>query len=389
MPEQATLLTLGVEEEYLLLDPLTGLPAPQAEKVRFAAGLQPSLNEGEVQAELLQAQLEVATPVCRELAEIGGHLLRMRLALGEAAQESGCCLAACAAAPFSGQEPVPVTCSPRYLALHSDAPQLIDEQLINGMHVHVGMPDRSAGVAVLNRLRPWLPLLVALSASSPLWHGHDTGFASWRTLVFGRWAVSGMPPQFADARDYDRRLRELVESRMIRDTGQLYWQARLSERYPTIEVRAMDVQLRADDAVMLAGIVRAMAVTALHDEAAGRPLVVRQPESLAAAGWHAARYGLTDGLHDPHTGRLRKAGDVVSALVDQLLPALEAAGDARQVLSVLHRTLREGNGAEQQRRAVRESGHAGLLAMITDRTAAACEPHADPPTDPPTDPHAS
>ncbi|WP_280672619.1 MULTISPECIES: carboxylate-amine ligase [unclassified Kitasatospora] len=369
------MLTLGVEEEYLLLDPLTGLPVPLTEKVRAAAGLQPALSEGEVQPELLQAQLEIATPVCRELAEVGGHLLRLRLALGEAAQEVGCCLAACGAAPFAGLEPQPVTESARYRALHSDAPQLIDEQLINGMHVHVGVPNRAAGVLVLNRLRPWLPLLVALSANSPFWQGHDTGFASWRTLVFGRWPITGVPPLFADARDYDCRIRALQEARMIRDTGQLYWQARLSERYPTVEVRAMDVQLRADDAVMLAGMVRALAVTALRDEECGRPVAVHQPERLAAAGWHAARYGITDGLHDPVTGRLRKAGDVLTDLVDHLLPALRAADDARQVISVLHRMLRDGNGAEQQRRTARDSGREGLLTMITEQTAAACEPY--------------
>ncbi|GJF31136.1 putative glutamate--cysteine ligase 2 [Kitasatospora sp. NE20-6] len=362
------LLSVGVEEEYLLVDPLTGLPAARAEQVLGAARLQSALDPGEVQHELLQAQVEIATPVCSTLEEVGGHLLRMRHALGEAAEASGCRLAAGGAAPVTGRVPVPVTPSARYRAMHADAPRLTDEQLVNGMHVHVGVPDRRLRVAALNRLRPWLPVLVALAANSPVWEGDGTGFASWRTVVFNRWPVTGIPPQFADPDDYDRRVLALRESRMIRDEGQIYWQARLSARYPTIEVRAMDVQMRADDAVMLAGLVRALIATAVREETEGRPMPDRQPESLAGAAWHAARYGLTDELHDPFTGRLRRVGDIVSLLVDHTGRALEDAGDTRQATAALHRLLREGNGAQIQHRAFTDTGLTGLLRLVTDLT---------------------
>ncbi|GHH77685.1 putative glutamate--cysteine ligase 2 [Kitasatospora indigofera] len=358
--------SVGVEEEYLLLDPLTGRPAARAEQVLAAARIRSALDPEEVQHELLQAQAEVATPVCGTLEEVGGHLLRMRHALGEAAEAAGCRLAASGAAPLPGHGPVPVTPAPRYRAMHADAPILTDEQLVNGMHVHVGIPDRGLRVAVLNRLRPWLPVLVALAANSPVWNGADTGFASWRTVVFGRWPITGIPPLFADPDDYDRRTLALRESGMVRDLGQLYWQARLSSRYPTVEIRATDVQLRTDDAVMLAGLVRALTTTALRDEAAGRPLPDRQPESLAGAGWHAARHGLGDELHDPFTGRLRRVGDVVARLVEHTAEALEEAGDTRQVSAGLHRLLREGNGAQRQRRTFATSGLSGLVDLITD-----------------------
>ncbi|MFD0381954.1 glutamate-cysteine ligase family protein [Streptomyces stramineus] len=140
------------------------------------------------------------------------------------------------------------------------------------MHVHAAVPDRSAGVAVLNRIRLWLPVLVAMAGNSPLWRGEDTGFASWRTVIFGRWPVAGPPPAFADGPDYDRRVADLVSSGAIADTGQIYWQARLSEHYPTIEVRCFDVQLTVEDAVMFAGIVRALVATALREEDAGLPV---------------------------------------------------------------------------------------------------------------------
>ena len=362
------MVTVGVEEEYLLLDAATGVPVARAEQVRQAADLQPAVEKSEVQRELLQAQLEIATPVCRTLDEVGAHLERLRGALAEVAGAHGCRLAACGAAPFADRLPVPVSETPRYRAMRAQAPQLTDEQLITGMHVHVGVPDRGAGVAVLNGLRPWLPLIVALAANSPLWHGVDTGFASWRTVVFSRWPVSGVPPVFDGATDYDDRIHGLVETGLIGDVGQLYWQARLSERYPTVEIRAMDVQLRVDEAVMLTGLVRAITTTLLTDHgrhgARAAPCPVPHAEALAAAVWYAARHGCTERLYDPLTGTLGSPGAVVARVLDVLDPALGRSGDVPWVAPVLGRILQEGNGAARQRRELRRGGRPGLLRII-------------------------
>ncbi|MFD0273103.1 glutamate--cysteine ligase [Kitasatospora sp. NPDC127111] len=362
------MLTLGVEEEYLLLDAATGLPVARAAQVREAARLQPSLERDEVQRELLQAQLEVATPICHDLEEAGGHLLRMRLALGEAARQQGCRLAACGAAPFTDRLPVPVTDTARYRTMRADTRLLTDQQLITGMHVHLGIPDRGAGVTVMNGLRAWLPLLIALAANSPLWQNTDTGFASWRTVVFGRWPVSGPPPFFDGADAYDRRTRALVERGLIRDIGQVYWHIRLSERFPTVEVRAMDVQLRPDEAVMLTGVVRALATRALGDARAGHGIPPIEQEMLAAAVWHSARHGCTTTVFDPLSGRLSKACDAVAALLDHLDPVIGDSADRRHVVPVLERLLRDGNGAARQLRQLRTEGRSGLVAMIADQT---------------------
>ncbi|MEU6853750.1 glutamate--cysteine ligase [Actinacidiphila alni] len=363
------MVTLGVEEEFFLLDPETGLPVPRVDDVRAAAGLQPAAESREVQEELLQAQIEVATPVCSDLDEVAGHLLRLRHAVSIAAEESGCRLAAVGAAPLAAPEPVPVARAERAGATRSRAARLADEQLINGMHVHVGVPDRPTGVAVLNRIRAWLPVLVAMAGNSPVWQGEDTGFASWRTIVFDRWPVSGPPPVFAGPADYDTRIRTLVESGTVLDRGQVYWQARLSDRYPTVEVRALDVQLRTDEAALFAGLVRALVATALREHAASVPFESRPHELVHAATWHAARYGLTGDLVDPE-GRRRPAGEVVSDLVDHLTPALDSAGDTRQVMALVHRLLAEGTPAERQRNAFAAKGMPGLLDLITAETVA-------------------
>ncbi|MFE4258866.1 glutamate--cysteine ligase [Streptomyces sp. NPDC056883] len=361
------MITVGVEEEYLLVDPTTGLPAPLVEEVRRTAGLGPLTERGEVQDELLQSQIEVATPVCSSLEEVGGHLLRLRHAVASAAEENGCRIAATGAAPLRGPLPVPVTRTQRYLRMEGQARQLVDEQLICGMHVHVSVPDAATGVAVMNRIRGWLPTLLAMSANSPLWDGRDTGFASWRTIVFGRWPVSGPPPVFDGSADYERRLEALLSTGVIADRGQVYWQARLSDRYPTIEVRCLDVQLRADDAVMFAGIVRGLVATAIAEEEAGVPLAVCAPELVQAGNWHAARHGLNRTLVDP-SGIPQSSGDVLCSLVRHIAPALEEAGDVREVTALVHRLLREGTPADRQLRALADGGIPGLVGLLTGAT---------------------
>ncbi|MFD8148425.1 glutamate--cysteine ligase [Streptomyces sp. NPDC059708] len=362
------MITLGVEEEYLLLDPDTAVPTPLVEEVRRTAGLGTVAERDEVQNELLQAQIEVATPVCWSLDEVGGHLLRLRHALAAAAEANGCRIAATGAAPVRGMQPVPVTPSSRYLKMGHTARQLVDEQLICGMHIHVEIPDAQTGVAVLNRIRVWLPALLAMSANSPLWDCRDTGFASWRTIVFSRWPVSGPPPYFDGLADYERRLEALVASGAIADRGQVYWQARLSDRYPTIEVRCPDVQLRAEDAVMLAGIVRALVATALAEEKAALPAAEGDPEVLQAATWHAARHGLNGTLIGVD-GRAASSGDTLCALMRHITPALEDAGDLREVSALSHRLLREGTPADRQRRALTDGGLPALTELLTSTMA--------------------
>ncbi|MFJ6939779.1 glutamate--cysteine ligase [Streptomyces sp. NPDC101132] len=356
------MLTIGVEEEYVLLD-ASGMPVPRADVVMAEAGLEPSVEGAELQHELLQCQIEVATPVCTQLAEAAGHLLRLRRALGQAAEDHDCRLASCGTPPRNPRSP-DVTDAPRYRDLSVRAPQLVAEQLVCGTHVHVAVPSRDVGVAVLNRIRPWLPVLVAAAANSPLWNGRETGFASWRTVVFGRWPVSGPPPLFADAADYDRRARDLLAAGVARDTGQLYWQARLSDRYPTIEVRCADAQLCVHDTVMLAGLVRGLVGRAIADHDAGRPVPHWPPELIQAANWHAARYGLTHTLLSPH-GSARPARAVVRELLDHTAPELERSGDLREVGRLVERLLERGTAAERQLRAHREGGLAGLLELLT------------------------
>ncbi|WP_042419079.1 carboxylate-amine ligase [Streptacidiphilus anmyonensis] len=359
------MVTIGVEEEYLLLDSVTGLPTAECPRVRPVASALPGVAAGEVGPELLKAQIEISTPVCDTVDEVGSQLCRLRAAVRTAARKVGCDVAATGAAPTRGDAVVPVSDGARYAAMRSRARVLVDEQLITGMHVHVGVPDRECAVAVVTRLRPWLPVLAAMGANSPLWDGRDTGYASWRTLHFGRWPVSGPPPAFADAAAYERRVRSLLRAGVIADRRQLYWHARPSERYPTVEVRVLDVQPSPCDAVLYVGLIRALVVRALHDARDGVPPPVDAPELLAANTWWAARYGLTGTLYDPRGGRQREAGAVVGELVERVAPALAEAGDRATVERGVERLLRIGTPAERQRAVFEDHGMPGVLKMIT------------------------
>jgi carboxylate-amine ligase len=355
-------MTLGVEEEYLLLD-ADGVPTARSSQVLATAGRSPRVGAADLQHELLEVQVEVATPVCRELAEVEEHLNGLRAALARAAVACGSRLAPVAAAPIEpGDGQVRVTDKPRYQDMLRQAPALVEEQLINGMHVHVGVPDRATGVRVVAGVREWLPVVLALSANSPLWRGRDSGFASFRAVHFARWPVEGPAPVFASAQEYEARVEALLATGAVRDRGQLYWHARLSEHVSTVEIRIADVQLGTASAVTLAGLVRGLALTAVGGPGPAEQIPV---EVLRAATWVAARYGLDDDLVDPRTGRSRPAAEVVEALLDHVGAALAATGDRDLVEERVAQVLSGGNGATRQRAALREQGVDGLLELIT------------------------
>ncbi|MEE1825008.1 glutamate--cysteine ligase [Streptomyces sp. BE20] len=362
------MLTLGVEEEYLLIDPRDATPVPRAAEVLAAADLAPALRPDEAQHELLQVQVETATPVCEDLAAVSRHLVRIRAGLSAAAARNGCRVVPVGAAPFGHDGPVPVTDGDRYRRARRQAPSLVDDLMLNGMHVHVGIPDPEERLGALVRLRPWLPVVVAMAANSPYWRDRDTHFASWRTVQFDQWAVSGPPPLFRDAADHRRRVDALLTAGAITDEGQVYWHARLSARYPTVEVRAADVQLTVADAELFAGLIRALVTSAVLDERAGRPRPETPDELVRAATWHAAHAGLHGALISPLDGVARPTAAVIEELWARIAPGLDAAGDTDRVSDLWQAFRQNGNGADRQRRWYREAGRTGLAEHLIGST---------------------
>jgi glutamate---cysteine ligase / carboxylate-amine ligase len=364
-PDSPALPTVGVEEEFLVLDPATGLPVQAAEEVLALA--QGDGCASTLQPEVLRSQVETASPVCQTLGEVSEHLSHSRRALGTAARRLGTVVAPVGAAPV-GEPSASITPKDRYLTMAKAAPALMQEQLINGMHVHVEVPSRAAGIAVMNRLRPSLHVLLALSANSPWWRGTDSGFASWRAVHGQRWPVDGAPPYCRDEQDHERRVQALLDMGVIMDRAQLYWQLRVSERYPTVEVRIADVAIDVRTATTYTGLVRALVVRALRDHAAGVPTPQPTPELLRAATWQAARAGLGGELaefDDLASGlpRVRPATDVVLGLAERAGEVLPTA-ERTQVLEGVEAILASGGGAQRQRWAVTTGGIPALVRLF-------------------------
>lgn len=369
-------LTIGVEEEYHLLEPSSGALVSRGREVLATAHRLAVERRahgelaGEVQGELPLSQVESATAVCTTLPEVRRQLTSLRSLLGQAATSQGCALAASGSPPI-----VRVTEqradgeNPRFAAMLREQGYLIDRQFIAGLHVHVGVPDRERAVAVLDRTRPWLPVLVALAANSPYWLGVDTEFASYRTVHWGRWPVAGVPPTFGDAAGYDDVGRALVATGAIGDVGQLYWQARLSARFPTVELRACDVPMSIEESVAFAGLGRALVRCALDDLDAGAPVPGVRSEIVRAANWRAARHGLRGHLVDPISCAQRPAAEVVARLLEHVRPALDEMGDRELVESVVDRLQREGNGADRQRAAYAAGGLTAVARLLVEKTA--------------------
>jgi glutamate---cysteine ligase / carboxylate-amine ligase len=364
-----TLPTFGVEEEFLLLDRVSGLPTWVADAVLAQVGRRPEARcpESSLTREVLRCQVESATPICRSTAELEAYLRSARRRLAVAAEAQGAVLSPVGAAPV-GEPHASITASDRYLAMHEAVPALLDEQLLNGMHVHVGVPSRAAGVDVVNRLRPRLHVLIALAANSPFWRGRDSGFASWRSVHLQRWPVEGPAPFFAGLEDYERRVETLLASGVIMDRAMLYWHARVSDRYPTVEIRVADVALEAVTAVRCAGLARALVTQALDEGLLGLPVSRPAPEALRAAAWRAAHQGLGEGLLDltPPRGRqprLRPASELVLDVTEAACASLPAAERDSTVAGV-QAVLDEGDGAQRQRAAVRDGGLPALLRLL-------------------------
>ncbi len=345
--------TLGVEEEYQIVDARTRALIPREEQV--LGGAEAALGE-RVQPEFHASQIEIATPVCRTLDDVRVQLVRARAALKKSAERDGNQIAAAATHPFSKAREQPVTDKPRYRDMADEYRQLADELVIFGCHVHVGMADPDDALQVLSRARNWLAPLLALSASSPFWGGVDTGYASYRTELWVRWPMAGPPLAFESRAEHDQLVDDLVATGSISDATKLYWDVRLPAKSPTVEFRVADVCLTVDEAVLMAGLIRALARTCLEQSQSGVPLDPLRPELLRAAHWRAARYGLEGELIDTQARRAAPASEVVHSLLAFTRPALEEAGDWDFVSAQTESVLARGNGAQRQRAVFARTG---------------------------------
>jgi carboxylate-amine ligase len=357
--------TVGVEEEFLLVQHRSPFLAAEGERVvAEAEATAPQEAEGNFDQEFMQQQAELGTAPHASIEDLLGDLRARRASLAEAARGRGVRLIPSATSPLD--EDVTTTADERYERMTQIFGRVAMAQLACGMHVHVSIDSQEEGVAVLDRIRGWLPLLRALSANSPFLAGQDTEYASYRTVLWGQWPTAGIPDVFGSVEAYEQARAGLVASGAALDEAMICFDARLSARYPTVEIRACDVCADVEDAATIAALVRAMVSTAADEAASGLEAPPIRSELLRAATWRAARYGMEDKLVDPVTGALLPAWDLVDAFVVRLARALKDAGDDILVAEGLARIRARGTGARRQRDAHRDGGFGAVVDALAE-----------------------
>jgi carboxylate-amine ligase len=360
--------TMGVEEEFLLVNPRTGHASPCAEPVLARYRHHGPLPHGvKVHRELRLTQIEAASGVCTTSDELRHQLTAARRVLAGAAAAEDCALLA-TGTPVG---PGPATSSPegtgRFAEIDAVYGALVADYDACGCHVHVGVGDPDTAVAVVNHLGRRLPTLLALSANAPFDHGRDTGYHSWRMVLQSRFPGSGVAPYLRGHDEYRRAVETLVDCGAIVDADQTFWLARPSGRFPTVEFRIADTALTVDHAVLQALLSRALVRRALADLERGREAAPLSPQVSAAAVWAAARHGLTGQLVDAGEETRRPAWSLVGELLAHVREQLEESGDLDEVENLLTALRTDGTGSVQQR-AVAGRGTAAAVRWLTART---------------------
>jgi carboxylate-amine ligase len=347
--------TVGVEEEFLLVD-RAGTTAPRAAEVRERC-VGPLPDGMTVQRELRETQIEVATGVCTSATELRTQLLIGRRALALAAAEADV-RAIAAGTPVLASARSEPPADPRFGRVDQLYGELATAYEVCGCHVHVGVPDKDTAVAVVNHVARWLPTLLALSVNSPIHHGRDRGYGSWRIVQQSRFPGSGIAPWCADHAHWQQEVARLVDCGVLVDEHQTFWFARPSPRFPTVEFRVADTAATVDDAVLQAVLSRALVTTALAQ--LDRGVEAAPVQTLAAAVWTASRYGMDGPAVDPVLGKQVPAGTVLAALLDHVRDALAEAGDLDEVRMLLRN---RSTGATRQR-LVGVAGPAAVLRLL-------------------------
>ncbi|MGW9158131.1 carboxylate-amine ligase [Microbacterium sp. NPDC055665] len=345
----------GVEEEFLFLDEHSLAP------VALAAGTRERITRlrtgGEVTTEYLTSQIECLTEPVSTGADAEAQLRHLRELIGWHAQEQHA-IAASSGTPFATTRSSTISPSPHYDVVAEQLGHLSRDHEVNGLHVHVEVLDEEERVRALDRVRGWLPVLLALTGNSPFVEGRDTGFASWRSIQIRRLPASWSPPHFRDLTDYRAGVQRLIDLHAIADAASLAWAVRISDRYPTVEVRVFDAQLTPEESVLAALLSRAIVLT---DD---QPPAMIGADVIDASLWTAARRGMDARVIDPTTGEVDDARTVAERMQAVIAPALRRLGDEERVRDGLARLRSAGTGASRQRRSVAQDGTAGLARLL-------------------------
>jgi glutamate---cysteine ligase / carboxylate-amine ligase len=338
------LYTLGVEEEMMIVD---GESMDLVSAIEEMIEAVPRETEGEVKPELMQSVLEISTNVCRSAGEAAGQLEDLRRRVRETAEAKGLTIGSAATHPFAKWEEQRIVDRPRYLEVVDALRFVARQELLFGLHVHVGMDDPEKAIHVANGMRVHVPILLALSSNSPFWRGVPTGLMSTRTPIFKTFPRVGVPPRYESWSDFESRVEFMVRAKAVEDYTYFWWDVRPHPNLGTVEIRVCDAQTRLEHTIALAALIQAMCKELAEHYDAKNVLGTYPREMLDENKWLAARYGLEGELVDlPQSTRVASI-DLARRLADRLRPHARELNCEREFEGI-EDLIERGTGARRQ-----------------------------------------
>jgi carboxylate-amine ligase len=345
-------LTIGIEEEYQIIDPETR---------ELSSYIQEFLEQGrvvlqdQIKPEFMQSQVEVGSHICRNIKEARREIVRLRRTVCELAASSGLHVAAASTHPFSAWSTQQITAGERYTKLETDMGEVARRLLIFGMHVHIGIDDKELMIEVMNQARYFMPHILALSTSSPFWQGRETGLKSYRSIIFEDLPRTGLPPTFSSWADYQNLVDILIKTHCIEDPTKIWWDIRPHPKFPTLEFRISDICTRVDEAVCIAALYLAIVAKLIKLRQNNQSWRYYRHHLITENKWRAVRYGIDGNLIDfgqEQEVPLRFLAVELLELVDDVLDELDIRAEAEYV----HAILENGTSADRQLMTYRQTG---------------------------------
>lgn len=336
--------TIGVEEEFMVIDPVTRELISHEQKIVEAAQ---KVHEDQVKAEMHQAVVEVGTNICRNTEEARNEVIKLRKTVATLAGELGYRIGAAGTHPFSHWQYQLITDHPRYQDIVDELQEAARSNLIFGLHVHVGFQSREMAIHIANQVRYFLPHVFALSANSPFWEGRNTGYKSFRTKVFDKFPRTGIPGYFASLEDYDNYVKLLVKTNCIDNAKKIWWDIRVHPFFETIEFRICDCPMLVDETIAFAAIFQALCAKLYKLRQQNMKFINYSRHLINENKWRAARYGIDGKLIDFGKEIEVNTRSLILELLDFVDDVVDELG-SRNDLNYVHKILEQGTGADRQ-----------------------------------------
>lgn len=336
--------TLGVEEEYMVIDPATRELKSHDQKIVELASKSYS---DQVKAEMHQAVVEVGTGICGDVEQARKEISELRRHVSEVAASLGLRIGASGTHPFSHWSKQLITPNPRYDAIVNEMQEAARSNLIFGLHVHVGIKDKDMAIHIMNTVRYFLPHVYALSSNSPFWEGRNTGFKSFRTKVFDKFPRTGIPDSFTSWDEFKNYVNLLIKTNCIDNAKKIWWDVRVHPFFDTIEFRICDVPMRVEESIAITAIFQALVVKLYKLRMENMSFIMYSRALINENKWRASRYGLDGRLIDFGIQHEKDTRDLIRELLEFIDDVVDELG-SRHAIQYVHKILHEGTGADRQ-----------------------------------------